>query len=103
MRRRTAAPALLSAGMLAATLGARALARGACIGDCPPPDGQVAVNELILGVNIALGSAALTACPDYDANASGGVGVEELIAAVNDALQGCPGAATPTSRPTSPS
>ena len=52
-------------------------------------------------MNIALGGAALDACPDYDANASGGVGVEELIAAVNDALQGCPGAPTPT-RPATP-
>lgn len=101
MRRRRAAPALLSGGTLAAVLSAAALAHAVCIGDCPPPDEQVAVNELVLGVNIALGGAALDACPDYDANASGGVGVEELIAAVNDALQGCPGAPTPT-RPATP-
>jgi len=102
MRRRRAAPALLSGGALAAVLCAAALVHAVCIGDCPPPDGQVAVNELVLGVNIALGGAALAVCPDYDANGSGSVGVDELIAAVNDALQGCPGAPTPTRPPTSP-
>ena len=102
MSRDTAASALAAAVALTGVLCAAAVARAVCIGDCPPPDGQVAVNELVLGVNIALGSAALSACPAYDANATGGVGVEELIAAVNDALQGCPGAPTPTSGPGTP-
>ncbi len=33
----------------------------ACVGDCNA-DGAVTVDELLLGVNIALGSAAATAC-----------------------------------------
>src|SRR5215831_10377435 len=67
-----------------------------CVGDCPPPDGQVAVNELVLGVTIALGSSPITACPSYDVNGDGVLGVDELVSAVNDAQQGCPGAPTPT-------
>lgn len=67
-----------------------------CVGDCPPADAHVAVNELVLGVNIALGGAVLNACPSYDTNGDGAVGVDELIAAVNNAQEGCAGGATPT-------
>jgi hypothetical protein len=90
--------ALLVAGLLH---GSRAAAQS-CVGDCPPPNAQVAVNELILGVNIALGSRALDACPSYDANGNDAVGVEELITAVNNALNGCGGGATGSATPTSP-
>jgi hypothetical protein len=59
-----------------------------CIGDC---DGSntVAVNELVVGVNIALEQAALAACPAFDRNLSQRVEVNELVAAVNNALHGC--------------
>jgi len=59
-----------------------------CIGDC---DGShnVSVNELVLGVNIALAQAALTTCPAFDENDSQRVEVHELVAAVNRALHGC--------------
>jgi hypothetical protein len=60
-----------------------------CVGDCDG-DGVVAINELILGVNIALGSTPLSSCPAFDANGDGMVGINELIAAVNNALNGCP-------------
>lgn len=73
-----------------------------CVGDCPPPDGQVAVNELVIGVNIALGSAALGTCPSYDANGDGTVGVDELVTAVKNAQQGCTGGASPTASATPP-
>jgi hypothetical protein len=59
-----------------------------CAGDCGG-DGTVTVNELIVGVNIALGNAALAACPVFDRNGDDLVAVNELIAAVNAALQGC--------------
>ena len=59
-----------------------------CAGDCNG-DGTVAINELITGVNIALGSAALTSCPAFDADDNGSVAINELIAAVNAALNGC--------------
>jgi hypothetical protein len=59
-----------------------------CVGDC---DGNrnVAINELIRGVNIALELAPLTACPVFDADDNGRVSISELIVAVNNALDGC--------------
>ena len=60
----------------------------ACSGDCNG-DGTVAINELIGGVNIALGSAAVASCPAIDANGDGAVAINELVAAVSRALGGC--------------
>ncbi len=54
-------------------------------GDCNG-DGHVAVNELVLGVGIALGSLPASACPAFDLDGNGTVDIGELIAAVNDAL-----------------
>jgi len=62
----------------------------ACAGDCNA-NGAVAINELIVGVNIALGNQATTTCPAFDLNANGSVAINELIAAVNRALSGCDG------------
>jgi cysteine-rich repeat protein len=59
-----------------------------CVGDCDG-DGKVLVNELIIGINIALGTSEVTECPSFDADDSGVVSVAELIAAVNNALTGC--------------
>lgn len=67
----------------------------ACIGDCDG-DGTVAVNELVLGVNLALGTAPLSSCPALAAG-SGSVGINLLVRAVRHALDGCPPPApTPT-------
>ena len=66
-----------------------------CVGDCNG-DGEVAINELIVGVNISLETAAVTACPAFDTNGDGGVTVNELIQGVNAALEGCTAVATPT-------
>jgi hypothetical protein len=60
-----------------------------CVGDCNG-NGTVAINELILGVNIALGNTPLSACTAFDANGDGRVTINELIVAVNNALNGCP-------------
>jgi hypothetical protein len=60
-----------------------------CPGDCDG-DASVAINELITGVNIALGGAALDTCPAFDTDDDGAVAINELIAAVNAALAGCP-------------
>jgi hypothetical protein len=75
-----------------------------CVGDCND-DGSVQINELILGVNIALNVVALSECPSLD-NGQGMVTVDRLIAAVNSALCDCamcptppPGTATPTATP----
>ena len=60
----------------------------ACIGDCDD-SGEVAINELITGVSIALGNRLLSVCPAFDDDDSGTVAINELIAAVNNALAGC--------------
>jgi hypothetical protein len=66
-----------------------------CTGDCSG-DGAVAINELITGVNVALGNEELSRCPSFDRNSDGSVGIAELVAAVGHALDGCPLLATPT-------
>lgn len=60
-----------------------------CAGDCDG-NGDVTVDELVKGVNIALGSTELVACPAFDADGAGSVTVDEVVAAVNRALAGCP-------------
>ena len=59
-----------------------------CAGDCNG-DGSVAINELIGGVNIALGSAPVASCAAVDADGDGGVAINELVSAVARALNGC--------------
>lgn len=61
----------------------------ACAGDCDG-SGDVSINELLLGVNILVGSAAPGQCLAMDADADGTVAVNELIQAVNVALAACP-------------
>ena len=51
---------------------------------------MVSIGELILAVDISLGSAPTTACPAVDRNGDGLVTIDELIAAVGNALDGCP-------------
>lgn len=68
-----------------------------CACDCNG-DGAVTVNELITGVNIALGNQTLDACPVFDANGDGEVTINEIIQGVNAALTGCP-TPTPTTSP----
>ncbi|MDX2170894.1 MAG: hypothetical protein SF182_27750 [Deltaproteobacteria bacterium] len=72
-----------------ACVGYASSARAVCIGDCNG-DNMVAINELIIGVNIALGATPLSACPSFDADGNGEVGINELITAVNNALGMCP-------------
>ncbi len=68
-----------------------------CGGDCNG-DGVVSINELIRGVNLALGRGALAECEAADTNGDGTVGITDLIGAVNAALSGCP--SVPTATPT---
>ena len=82
------------AGALCVLVGS-APAQAQCVGDCNG-DGSVTINELIIGVNIALGSASIEECESYDVNGDGEVTVNELITAVNNALTGCPDTPTPT-------
>jgi pimeloyl-ACP methyl ester carboxylesterase len=70
-------------------LAAHPLAARACPGDCSA-NGIVSVDEVIRGVNIALGLAALDTCASFDTTGNGQLSIDELIAAVNALLDGCP-------------
>ena len=59
-----------------------------CTGDCND-NALVTVDELIRGVNIALGTLPVEACQPFDPDGSGGVSISELIGGVNAALGGC--------------
>jgi len=59
-----------------------------CAGDCNG-DGEVTVDEVIVGVNIALGVTAANVCPAFDPSDDGQVTVDEILLAVNRALTGC--------------
>jgi hypothetical protein len=61
----------------------------ACAGDCDAR-GQASIDELVRGVNIALGSLELSACAAIDLNGDAAVTIDELIGAVIAALNGCP-------------
>jgi hypothetical protein len=60
---------------------------GVCVGDCAGT-GIVAVNNIITLVNITLGTAEASACPN-GVPSSGEVNVAVIIQAVNNALNGC--------------
>jgi len=49
---------------------------------------MVSINELIIGVNIALGTQPPSACPAFD-NAGGTVDIAQLIKGVNNSLTDC--------------
>jgi hypothetical protein len=59
-----------------------------CAGDCSG-DRIVSVDELVSGVNIALGNSPVGVCPAFDSNRSDTVSINELLGAVNAALNGC--------------
>jgi protocatechuate 3,4-dioxygenase beta subunit len=59
-----------------------------CTGDCDG-DGSVSVDELVRGVNMALGNDEVSACAAFDADGNGAVAIDEIVSAVNAALNGC--------------
>jgi pimeloyl-ACP methyl ester carboxylesterase len=61
----------------------------ACVGDCDA-GGGVSVDELVRGVNIALGNVPLAQCSAFDCNGTGQVSIDCLVKAVTAALTGCP-------------
>ncbi len=81
--------------ILAGTMQASAATAQICGGDCNQ-DGSVTVDELVRGVNIALGTVAVDLCRSFDTNNDGAVTVDEIVAAVINALNGCPHTPTPT-------
>lgn len=60
----------------------------ACAGDCDA-DGMVTVADLVRGVTLSLGTAAVDTCIAFDRDGDGTVVVNELILGVNAALSGC--------------
>ena len=58
-----------------------------CVGDCGGT-GTVRMNDLILGVNIALGLQPTSACPAFQ-NAEGEVDIAQLLKGVANALNDC--------------
>ena len=78
----------LAAFLLAAGPGR---APAVCVGDCKGV-GKVDIADLILGVNIVLGTAPVTACPAFQ-NLQGLVDIAQLIQGVDNALNGCGGLA----------
>ena len=59
-----------------------------CVGDCSNT-GQVTVNDILTGVNIAVNPALLTECNNLDFDGSMTITSDELLAAVYNALVGC--------------
>ncbi len=76
------------AAVLATLLALPASARAACVGDCNG-DAIITVNEIVLGVNIALGSDDISACSVFDTDNTQAVEIYELIASVGNLLNGC--------------
>jgi len=59
-----------------------------CVGDCDNK-GDVSISELITMVNIALGTANISACTAGDENGDNEISISEIIKGVNNALNGC--------------
>jgi hypothetical protein len=64
-------------------------ARNDCTGDCDG-SGEVAIDEIIAMVAIALGNLDIEACSPGDHDGNGAVEIDEILAAVNNAGAGCP-------------
>jgi putative iron-regulated protein len=76
--------------VLALTLVLASAERGAaqsCVGDCDA-NGAVSIDEIISGVNLALGVDAVS-CAPLDTDVNSDIAINELIGAVSAALEGC--------------
>ena len=86
----TAPPATASASSTPASDPTPTVPHFPCIGDCDF-SGAVAVNEVVVGVNILLERAEVTSCEAFDPNRTTTVSVNELVRGVNNLLEGCGG------------
>jgi hypothetical protein len=59
-----------------------------CVGDCGL-DGSVTVDEIVIGVGLALGQGEVVTCTPFDRSHDNAVTVDEILAAVEAALRGC--------------
>jgi subtilase family protein len=88
-RAKVIAGALFAAVTILTTVAAGMRAAAQCVGDCSG-DSAVTIDELLTGINIALGTALPTQCPSFDTDHSQSVTVDELLTAIGNALNGCP-------------
>jgi hypothetical protein len=75
----------LAAAILIVLLPGRDLWAQDLAGDCDG-SGQVSVDEVVVGVDVALGRESLDVCRAVDRNVDGTVSVDELLAAIREAL-----------------
>jgi hypothetical protein len=59
-----------------------------CAGECDG-NGTVTVDELVLGINIALGVSSLASCSTFDPDGNSLVTIDELVGAVRNSTEGC--------------
>lgn len=94
-------PTLVAAAMLLALQLAPSSAAHAQCADCDA-DGAVRINDLVTGINIALGQLGIAACRPIDTDSDEQVSIAELVFAIGSALNGCqPTGPTPTATPRS--
>jgi len=60
-----------------------------CPGDCDG-SGEVTIEDLLLGVNVAQDTLPYAQCPAFDTDANGDVTIDELLEGVLNSLHGCP-------------
>lgn len=60
----------------------------ACVGDCDA-NTTVTVDEILLGITIALGERAVSICRAFDRDGSTTLTVDELVSGLDSALNGC--------------
>jgi hypothetical protein len=77
------AAAISAAAILAILLLDRRAVSQQCLGDCNG-DGRVTIGELLISVQVELGTAPIDACPVCES-------VDCVIDAIRNPLQGCPG------------
>jgi ELWxxDGT repeat protein len=61
-----------------------------CPGDCDK-NRRVSVDELVVGVGMALERTSPSECAAFDSNENGGVEIAEVVKGVRSALSGCEG------------
>jgi hypothetical protein len=86
---------VVTLAMTAASIASPRVASAACVGDCSG-SGDVTVNEIVVMVNIALGTSSVDGCRAGDADGNGEITINEIVAAVSNDLNGCPPMVTPT-------
>jgi hypothetical protein len=80
---------MLAASALVMLIGAAPpVSARVCTGDCDLDD-HVALGEMVLGTNAALGTRTTADCPAFDVDGNGIVAVDELVAGVANGLDGC--------------